>query len=82
MCQNTGKIFRYENDKINTDMKNKIIKLAKIFKEKREKIKLKFMNTIFKPNIPTQAVLCEEGKHLDIIELIKYSINKIPNPRL
>ena len=82
LCQNTGKIFRYENDKINTDMKNKIIKLAKIFKEKREKIKLKFMNTIFKPNLPTQAVLCEEGTHLDIIELIKYSINKIPNPRL
>ena len=81
-CQNTGKIIRYDNDTINIDMKNKIIKLAKIFKEKRERLKLKYMNTIFKPNLPTQAVLCEEGTHLDIIELIKYSINKIPNPRL
>ena len=40
------------------------------------------MNTIFKPNLPAQGVLCEEGTHLDITELIKYSINKIPNPRL
>ena len=40
------------------------------------------MNIIFKPNLPTQAVLVEEGTHLDITELIKYSINKIPNPRL
>ena len=27
-------------------------------------------------------ILVEEGTHLDIIELIKYSINKVPNPRL
>ena len=81
-CQNTGKIIRYDNDTINIDIKNRIIKLAREFKEKREKLKLKYMNTIFKPNLPTQTVLCEEGTHLDIIELIKYSINKIPNPRL
>ena len=81
-CQNTVKIIIYDNDTINIDMKNKIIELAKIFKENWEKLKLKYMNTIFKHNLPTQAVLCEEGTHLDIIELIKYSINKIPNPRL
>ena len=81
-CQNTGKIIRYDNDTIDVKIKNKIIKLEKIFKEKREKLNLKYMNTIFKPNLPTQAVLCEEGTHLDIIELIKYSINKMPNPRL
>ena len=40
------------------------------------------MNIIFKPNLPTQAVLVEEGTHLDITELIKYSINKVPNPKL
>jgi hypothetical protein len=40
------------------------------------------MNIIFKPNLPTQAILVEEGTHLDITELIKYSINKVPNPRL
>lgn len=40
------------------------------------------MNTIYKPNLSTQGVLCEEDTHLDIIELIKYSINKMPNPRL
>ena len=40
------------------------------------------MNIIFKPNLPTQSKLVEEGTHLDITELIKYSINKVPNPRL
>jgi hypothetical protein len=68
-CQNTGKIIRYDNEKLNLETKNKIIRL---FKEKKENFKLKYMNTIFKPNLPTQTVLCEEGTHLDIIELIKY----------
>ena len=41
------------------------------------------MNIIFKPNLLTQAILCEEGTHLDnFTELIKFSINKVPNPRL
>ena len=59
-----------------------ILRLVKEFKEKREKIKLNPMNIIFKPNLPTHSILCEEGTHLDITELIKYSINKVPNPRL
>ena len=32
--------------------------------------------------MPTQEILCEEGTHLDVTELIKYSINKVPNPKL
>ena len=40
------------------------------------------MNIIFQPNLPTQVILCEEGTHLDVTELIKYSINKVPNPKL
>ena len=79
-CQRTGKMIRY--DKLDLETQKNILRLAKEFKEKRERIKLNPMNIIFKPNLPTQAILCEEGTHLDITELIKYSINKVPNPRL
>ena len=80
LCQSTGKIIRY--DKLDIETQRNIFRLVKEFKEKRERIKLNPMNIIFKPNLPTQAILCEEGTHLDITELIKYSINKVPNPRL
>ena len=79
-CQRTGKMIRY--DKLDIETQKNILRLAREFKEKRERIKLNPMNIIFKPNLPTQAILCEEGTHLDITELIKYSINKVPNPRL
>ena len=79
-CQNTGKIIRY--DKLDYDTQKNVLRLAKEFKENRERIKLNPMNIIFKPNLPTQSILVEEGTHLDITELIKYSINKVPNPRL
>ena len=76
----TGKMIRY--DKLDNETQKNILKFAKIFKEKREKIKPAQMNIIFKPNLPTQAILVEEGTHLDITELIKYSINRVPNPKL
>jgi len=79
-CQRTGKMIRY--DKIDIETQRNVLRLVKEFKEKRERIKLNPMNIIFKPNLPTQAILVEEGTHLDITELIKYSINKVPNPRL
>ena len=79
-CQRTGKMIRY--DKLDIETQRNILRLVKEFKEKRERIKLNPMNIIFKPNLPTQAILVEEGTHLDITELIKYSINKVPNPRL
>ena len=79
-CQRTGKIIRY--DKLDIETQRDVLRLAKEFKEKRERIKFNSMNIIFKPNLPTQSVLVEEGTHLDITELIKYSINKVPNPRL
>ena len=79
-CQKTGKIIRY--NKLGMENQSNILRLVKEFKEKRDRIKLNHMNIIFKPNLPTQAILVEEGTHLDITELIKYSINKVPNPRL
>ena len=79
-CQKTGKMIRYDN--LDIDTSRNVLRLVKEFKEKRERMKLNPMNIIFKPNLPTQAILCEEGTHLDITELIKYSINKVPNPRL
>ena len=79
-CQNIVKMIRY--NKLDIDTQKNILRLVKEFKEKREKIKLNQMNIIFKRNLPNQAILVEEGTHLDITELIKYSINKVPNPRL
>ena len=78
--QKTGKIIRY--NKLDIETQKNIIKLTREFKEKKERLKLNPMNIIFKPNLPTQEILVEEGTHLDITELIKYSINKTPNPRL
>ena len=79
-CQRTGKIIRY--DKLNEETTRSILRLVRDFREEKEKIKMSQMNIIFKPNLPTQSILVEEGTHLDITELIKYSINRVPNPRL
>lgn len=76
-CQQTGKMIRYNN--IDQIIQNNILKIVKDFKEK---MKFTPMNIIFKPNLPTQAILVEEGTRLDITELIKYLINKVPNPKL
>ena len=80
LYRNTGKVIKYDN--INIDTQKQMLLLVKEFKEKREKINSSYMNIIFQPNLPTQVILCEEGTHLDITELIKYSINKVPNPKL
>ena len=93
-CKKTGKIIKKsqsenQNENVESMQTKKLLQrqseikeLAKSFKEKRERMKLFPMNIIFKPNLPTQAILVEEGTHLDITELIKYSINKVPNPKL
>ena len=78
-CLETKKMIKY--DKLNNEILHKINNLVKKFKEKK-KFNFNQMNIIFKPNLPTQSILVEEGTHLDITELIKYSINKDPNPRL
>ena len=80
LYRNTGKLIKYDN--LGIDIQKQILLLIKEFKEKREKIKSSYMNIIFQPNLATQAILCEEGTHLDVTELIKYSINKVPNPKL
>ena len=38
------------------------------------------METIFKPNLPTQPRLTNEGTH--ITELIKYFLNPVPDPMI
>ena len=80
ICAQTGKILRA--DKLEYKTQLEILLLAREFKEKKERMKLGPLNIIFKPNLTTQAILVEEGTHLDITELIKYSINKVPNPKL
>ena len=80
ICTQTGKIIRL--DKLDNKTQLELLLLAKEFKQKKERMKLGPLNIIFKPNLPTQAILVEEGTHLDITELIKYSINKVPNPKL
>ena len=79
-CLQTGKIILYE--KVDNNIQGHIMTLAKEFIEKGEKKILAPMNIIFKPNLPTQSVLVEEGTHLDITALIQYLINKVPNPKL
>ncbi len=40
------------------------------------------MEYIFKPNLPTQPVLTDDGTHIDVNELIKYFLNPTPNPKI
>ena len=40
------------------------------------------METIFKPNLPTQPRLTNEGTHIEITELIKYFLNPVPDPMI
>lgn len=40
------------------------------------------MEIIFKPNLPTQPRITNEGTHIDIIELIKNFLNPVPEPMI
>ena len=78
LCKNTGKLLKCQFSGYQPEITN----LIKKFLSNKKKINKSFLNIIFKPNLPTQEILCEEGTHLDVTELIKYSINKVPNPKL
>ena len=78
LCKNTGKLLKCKY----SGYPPEITELTTQFLLNKKKIKKSFLNIIFKPNLPTQEILCEEGTHLDVTELIKYSINKVPNPKL
>ena len=77
-CQNTGKLIKCKFSGYQPEISD----LIKKFLISKTKINKSLLNIIFKPNLPTQEILCEEGTHLDVTELIKYSINKVPNPKL
>ena len=64
------------------EIKEEVSNLHKNFKIKREKINLSIMEYIFKPNLPTQPVLTDDGTHIDVNELIKYFLNPTPNPKI
>ena len=78
LCKNTGKLIKCSYSGYQPEITNLIKKIL----SNKKKVNKSFLNTIFKPNLPTQEILCEEGTHLDVTELIKYSINKVPNPKL
>lgn len=61
--------------------KDEVSNLQKNFKVKREKINLRIMAYIFKPNLP-QPVLTDDGTHIDVNELTKYLLNPTPNPKI
>ena len=78
--KNIGGAIKYEN--LSKEIKDGVSILQKNYKIKREKINLSLMEYIFKPNLPTQPVLTDDGTHIDVNELIKYFLNPTPNPKI
>ena len=54
----------------------------KLFKIKKEKNNLSFLELIFEPNLPTQTILTDIGSNIDVNELIKYFVNPTLNPKI
>ena len=80
LVKNIGGVIVY-ND-LSKEIKDEVLNLQRNFKVKREKINLSVMEYIFKPNLPTQPVLTDDGTHIDVNELIKYFLNPTPNPKI
>ena len=80
LVKNIGGVITY-ND-LSKEIKEEVSNLPKNFNIKREKINLSIMEYIFKPNLPIQPVLTDDGTHIDINELIKYFLNQTPNPKI
>jgi len=78
--KNIGGVIKY--NELSKEIKDQVSNLQKNFKIKREKINLSLMEYIFKPNLPTQPVLTDDGTHIDVNELIKYFLNPTPNPKI
>ena len=67
ITKNLGSILNAKNP-VNQD----ITEFMKIFRTPKERINLSSLETIFKPNLPTQIILTDVGTHIDVNELIKY----------
>ena len=80
LVKNIGGVIIYKD--LSKEIKDEVSNLQKNFKLKREKINLSIMEYIFKPNLPTQPVLTDDGTHIDVNELIKYFLNPTPNPKI
>jgi hypothetical protein len=80
LVKNIGGVIIYKD--LSKEIKDEVSNLQKNFKLKREKINLSIMEYIFKPNLPTQPFLTNDGTHIDQNELIKYFLNPTPNPKI
>ena len=72
-----GKIIKSD---IKDEEKQKIYEFVKDFKISKEKLNTSTLETIFKPNLPTQYILTSRGSKIDIHQLILYFLNPTPNP--
>ena len=72
-----GKIIKSE---IKDEEKQTIYEFVKDFKISKEKLNISTLETIFKPNLPTQYILTSRGSKIDIHQLILYFLNPTPNP--
>ena len=81
--KNIGQIVKIKDENLNKETKREIQSIIKKeFKIKKELINLSNMEIIFKPNLPTQPRLTNEGTHIEITELIKYFLNPVPDPMI
>ena len=60
--------------------KSELHEFSREFKISKEKLNLSYLETIFKPNLPTQYILTSRGSKIDIHQLIFYFLNPTPNP--
>jgi hypothetical protein len=75
-----SKIVKYEIK--NENIKNEIRSYTKIFIENRTKLNKAKIETIFKPNKPSQKILSTTGTEFDIPALIMNLINPSPEPMI
>ena len=81
--KSTGQIVKIKDGNLSKETKKEIQAIIKKeFKIKKELINLSNMEIIFKPNLPTQPRLTNEGTHIEITELIKYFLNPVPDPMI
>ena len=79
----TGHIIKIKEGNLKNETKRTLQTIIKKeYKIKKELINLSNMEIIFKPNLPTQPRLTNEGTHIEITELIKNFLNPVPDPMI
>ena len=73
-----GKKSQFSN--LNDEQIQKYKEFSREFKISKEKLNLSYLETIFKPNLPTQYILTSKGSKIDINQLIFYFLNPTPSP--